>query len=83
MICNINDLRNKQVVSIRDGAFLGYLSDLEIDVTDGKLKNLIIYGKQRAFGVFGREEDIVIPFENVDVIGKETILINDTFSYKK
>lgn len=77
MLCNISELRNKQIVSIRNGTVIGYLSDLDIDTASGNVKNLVIYGKQRMLGLLGRENDIVIPWENAEVIGKETILVND------
>lgn len=77
MLCNINELRNKQVVSIKNGRVIGFLSDLDIDTENGNIRNLVVYGKPRAFGFFGREEDIVIPWEKTEVIGKETILVDD------
>ena len=30
MRCRIGDLQNKQVVCVADGAFLGYIGDIEI-----------------------------------------------------
>ncbi|MFR5068812.1 MAG: hypothetical protein ACLTE2_02505 [Eubacteriales bacterium] len=30
------------------------------------------------FGLLGRTDDIMIPWENIDVIGDETILVNHT-----
>ena len=38
MLCRLVDMREKQVVCIKDGAILGYVSDFEIDTDSGKLR---------------------------------------------
>ena len=78
MICRIDEMKNKQVVCIRDGCVLGYISDIELDTEKGTLTSIVIYGKLRFFGLFGREEDIVIPFDEIKVIGAETVLVSTT-----
>ena len=76
MLCRIDDLRNKQVVCVKDGCVLGYISDIELDTANGSLTSIIIFDRLRFFGLFGREEDIVIPWEDISVIGNETVLVN-------
>ncbi len=76
MICRIDELKNKQVVCIKDGRVLGYISDIELDTDNGSLTSLIIYGRPKALGLIGREDDIIIPFEDIKVIGPETVLVN-------
>ncbi len=78
MICRIDEMKNKQVVCVNDGCVLGYISDVELDTDKGKLTSIVIYGKLRFFGLFGREEDIVIPYEDIKVIGAETVLVSTT-----
>lgn len=76
MCCRIADMRNKQVVCIKDGCVLGYVSDVEFNTADGSLTAIIIMGKPRFFGIFGHEDDIIIPWREIEVIGQETILVN-------
>ena len=76
MLCRIDDLRNKQVVCVKDGCVLGFVSDVELDTTNGSLTSIIIFGRLRFFGLLGREEDIVIPWNDIKVIGNETVLVN-------
>ncbi len=76
MLCRIDDLRNKQVVCVNDGCVLGFISDIEIDTLSGNLTSIIIFGRLRFFGLFGREEDIIIPWDDIKVIGTETVLVN-------
>ena len=37
--------------------------------------SLIVYGRLRFFGLLGREEDRVIPWEDIEIIGEDTILV--------
>lgn len=76
MCCRIADLRNKQVVCVKNGCVLGYVSDVDIDTVDGCIKAIVIFGRPRLFGLLGREDDIVIPWIEIEVIGQETILVN-------
>ncbi len=75
MCCRIADLRNKQVVCVKDGSVIGFVSDIEIDTEKGNMTSIIIYGRPRFFGLFGREDDIVISWRDITVIGPETILV--------
>lgn len=86
MLCRIDDLRNKQVVCVGDGCVLGYVSDIEMDTESGALTAIVIFGRLRFFGLLGREDDIVIPWEDIKVIGGETVLVNTQsqfFTHKK
>ena len=76
MFCRIDDLKNKQVVCVKDGCVLGFISDIEMNTETGALTSIIIFGKMRFLGFFGLEEDIVIPWEDIKVIGSETVLVN-------
>ena len=72
----IAEFRNKQVVCVKNGCVLGYVSDVEIDISNGHLEAIVILGRLRLFGLLGREEDIIIPWNEIEVIGKETVLVN-------
>lgn len=76
MDCRIADLRTKQVVCVKNGCVLGYISDVEINTTSGRIDNIVIFGRLRLFGLLGRDEDIIIPWSEIEVIGRETVLIN-------
>ena len=76
MSCRISDLRNKQVVCVKNGCVLGFVSDVEINTENGNIQALVIFGRNRFLGVLGREDDIVIPWNEISVIGQETVLVN-------
>ena len=81
MLCSIAELRNKQVVCVKSGEILGYISDVEIDTKKGSLESLIIFGKPKFFGLFGKYDDINIPFSDIEVIGPETVLVKNESPY--
>ena len=81
MCCRIAELRNKQVVCVKTGDVLGYVSDIEVNTTTGKLESIIIYGRPRALGLFGKYDDIVIPWSDIEVIGAETVLVKSESTY--
>lgn len=76
MIQRIAELRDRQVVCVRDGSILGFVGDIELDTENGKLSSIVIYGKAKLFGILGRGDDMVIPWESIEIIGEETILVN-------
>lgn len=78
MTCNVDDLKAKEVICVSDGAKLGFVSDVEIDLESGRLVSVIVQGSYKFMGMFGKEEDIVIKWENIKKIGDDVIIIEDT-----
>ena len=76
MCCKIIEMRDKQVICIKDGTIIGCVCDVEIDTSCGKLVSIVIYGRPKFFGLFGRCEDIIIPWSCIEIIGEDTILVN-------
>lgn len=70
-----NDLRNKEVVNVCDGAKLGYIVDVIFDVCDGRITAIVVPGE--SCGVLGlsHREDITIPWCNIEKIGEDIILV--------
>ncbi len=69
-------LRHKEVINSSDGSRLGFVDDLEVDTHTSKVVTLIVYGRPRLFGLFGRSGDCVIPWDNICLIGEDTILVD-------
>ena len=70
-------LCQKDVISIVTGQNIGRVDDIEFSRENAKVYYLIIFGRPRFFGLLGREEDIKIAWDNVVVIGKDTILVKN------
>ena len=72
----IYELRQKEVINIRDGTRFGFIADLEIDNKNGDIKSMIVPGPARVFGVFGRDSEYCIPWDAVKQIGDDLILVD-------
>lgn len=70
-----SDLKLKEVINVLDGKRLGTITDIEIDVDAGKLTAIVVPGAGRFLGLFGRNDDIVIPWEKIKKIGFDVILV--------
>lgn len=73
--CRIVDLRCKEVINLCDGCRLGFVGDVEVDVLCGRVVAIVVPGRCRLFGLLGREEDCVIPWEAIEKIGDDIILV--------
>jgi YlmC/YmxH family sporulation protein len=75
-VVKISELKQRDVININDGRRLGIVYDVEIDMEKGKIDALIIPGTGRILGLFSRESDIVVSWENIKKIGADVILID-------
>lgn len=71
------DLKQKEVINVSDGAKYGYVSDLEIEKSTGKIKSLIVPVTGKVMNLFGKEEEYVIPWGEVKQIGDDLIIIEN------
>ncbi len=76
MVCSFSGLKNKEVVNARTGEKIGYADDLEFDTVSGRLISIIIFGRSRAMGLMGRDEDVVIRCSDIRLIGEDIILVD-------
>lgn len=70
-----SELREKEVVNIKDGKKLGLISDIELNLEEGKIEAIIVPGQGKFLGIFGKEYDYIIPWKNIKKIGVDTILV--------
>lgn len=73
-----SDLKSKTVVNMLDGKQLGGIVDIEIDIESGRLTAIVVPGPGRFLGLFGRNEDIVIPWDKINKIGVDCILVESS-----
>lgn len=53
MNCCVTDLRNKDVICRCDGKRIGNICDVDVDTCSGKVVAIVIYGRNRCFGLLG------------------------------
>ena len=79
MQCRFRDLRRKEVINIHDGARLGLVADVALQIPEGQAAAIVVYGPGRFFGLFGRGEEYYIPWDCIQRLGEDIILIDKPF----
>lgn len=72
----IRELCEKEVVQLEQGVCLGRADDLEFDPATAQLQSLILLGRPRLFGLLGRDESLTIPWQEIETIGTDAILVH-------
>jgi YlmC/YmxH family sporulation protein len=80
-----SDFREKEVINIKDGRRLGFVCDVEINLESGKIEAIVIPGDRRWFGLVGKDDEYVIPWDRIKKIGEDIILVelDDRFIRKR
>ncbi|MFF2482898.1 YlmC/YmxH family sporulation protein [Paenibacillus sp. NPDC058071] len=72
----ISDFQTKDVINIVDGKKLGQISDLELDLRQGRIDSIVIPQYTRFLGLFGSAgAEVVIPWRNIVKIGADVVLV--------
>ncbi len=71
-----SDFRQKEVINVNDGRRLGFVSDVEIDLEQGKIEAIVLPGVARLFGLLGKDSEFMIPWEKIVRIGEDIILVD-------
>lgn len=69
------DFRQKEVVNIRDGKILGFVIDVDAELTNGAIKSIVVAQVGKLIKSLGGKNNITIPWNNVKLIGEDVILV--------
>ena len=70
------ELCTKEIVQLSNGACLGRADDLELDPATAQVKSLLLFGQPHLFGLLGRDESLTIPWQEIETIGADAILVH-------
>lgn len=71
-----SEVKSKEIININDGKRLGLVSDIEINMDTGCIDAIIIPGTGKIFGIFSKDNDIVINWGSIKKIGVDVILVD-------
>lgn len=71
----ISDLSLREVIDLDSGRRLGRVRDALIDTQTGRVAALIVPGRLRCLGLLGREEEILLPWEALEKLGEDILLV--------
>ena len=70
------ELREKDVINIRDCRRLGCVTDLIFDPKNGCIQALITSSNEKLWGLFGKENECEIPWCKIKQFGPDIILVD-------
>lgn len=69
-------LQCKEVICVSDGRRMGFVTDILVEVPEGKVTAIVVPGPCRFLGVMGRHEDFIIPWGCIRRVGPDIILVD-------
>ena len=73
---SLSFLCQKDIISVSTGQNIGRRDDIEFSEKTALVENLVVFGRPKFFGLFGRGKDIRIAWSDVITVGRDVILIN-------
>lgn len=76
MSVKLTDLQCKEVICISDGRRLGFITDVLVEVPEGKICAIVVPGPCKVLGVMGRHDDYVVSWDCIRRIGPDIVLVD-------
>lgn len=72
----VSDIMDKEIINIKNGKKMGFITDIDIDVNEGRVVSFSTTGEENT-GFFSRNMDMDVIFWNdIFKIGCDTIMVN-------
>ncbi|RJQ24492.1 MAG: YlmC/YmxH family sporulation protein [Peptococcaceae bacterium] len=75
MLFKISELGMRDIVNLADGAKLGPVRDVHIDLETGQVRTLVLSPSKKYLGFFRAGREVMVSWENVRKIGVDTVLV--------
>ena len=75
MSVRFSELHCKEVICVSDGQRLGFIADACVEIPSGKIVSIVVPGPCRLFGLLGRRDDYIIPWNCIRKIGPDIVLV--------
>ena len=69
------DFKPKEVINITNGKRLGFVQDVTADLKTGTITEVIVPGNTNIFNFFSTNNEIIIPWNAIKIIGEDIILV--------
>ena len=72
----ISELKQKEVINVKDCKRLGFVGDVDFDMKTGCMLAIIVPGRGCICGFRGREKEYIIPCCDICQVGDDIILVD-------
>ncbi|WP_258360857.1 YlmC/YmxH family sporulation protein [Moorella sulfitireducens (nom. illeg.)] len=81
----LTELMGKEIINLYDGSRLGHIgdADLILDLAGGTIAAIILPVKGRWLSLFGARQEMVIPWEAVQKVGSEVVVVSLDPTYSR
>ena len=76
MGCKFTELQCKEVICLSNGQRLGFVSDVLVELPEGKVSALVVPGPSKLMGLMGCKDDFIIPWSAIQRIGPDIVLVD-------
>ena len=76
MSCKFTGLQCREVICISNGQRLGFITDVLIELPEGKVCAIVVPGPSRLMGLAGHRDDFIIPWGCIQRIGPDIVLVD-------
>ena len=76
MSCKFTDLKCKEVICVGSGQRLGFISDVLVELPEGKVCAVVVPGPCKFLSLGGSRDDFVIPWGAIARIGPDIVLVD-------
>lgn len=75
MVARGIDFRQKEVINITNGKILGFVVDVDAELSVGSIKNIVVAQTTGIIKSLGGKNNITIPWDKIKLIGEDVILV--------
>jgi YlmC/YmxH family sporulation protein len=72
----LSEIREKEIININNGERIGYADDFELNLEEGYIDGIIVGGMGKMLGLFGKNTEMIIPWNDIVRIGTDIILVD-------
>ena len=76
MSTKFTELHCKEVICVSDGRRLGFITDVQVEIPEGRICAIVVPGPCRFLGVLGRNDDYIIPWSRIIRMGPDIVLVD-------
>ncbi|WMM23347.1 YlmC/YmxH family sporulation protein [Tissierella sp. MB52-C2] len=72
----LSEIREKEIININNGERIGYADDFELNLEEGYIDGIVVGGMGKMLGLFGKNTEMIIPWNDIVRIGTDIILVD-------